>query len=235
MAKTGKNFIAATKKVERNTKYTLEDAIKLAKEASFCKFDESVDIAVRLGVNPKYSDQMVRGATILPHGTGKTPVVLVFAKGDKAVEAKEAGADIVGDDDIIEKIQNEGFLAFDKTIATPDMMGKVGKLGRILGRRGLMPNPKLGTVTFDVTRAINEAKAGRVEFKVEKAGIVHTCVGRKSFDAKQIKENVTQVIDTLIKLKPPAAKGTYLKSITLSTTMGPGVKVDPGDVVTATK
>jgi large subunit ribosomal protein L1 len=226
----GKQFKAALAKIELKKAYTMDEAVKLLKETAFAKFDESVDVAVRLGVNPKYSDQMVRGATILPHGTGKDPVVLVFAKGDKAIEAREAGVDIVGDDDIIEKIQKEGFLGFDKTIATPDMMGKVGRLGRILGRRGLMPNPKLGTVTFDVARAISEAKAGRIEFKVEKTGIIHSCIGRKSFEAGQIKENFLVLIEALQKLRPPAAKGTYLKSITMSTTMGVPITIDGPNV-----
>ena len=235
MPKRAKQFKEAAAKYERDKLYSVDEGIRLMKEMAFAKFDESVDTSIRLGVNPKYSDQMVRGACILPHGTGKTARVLVFAKGDKALEAKEAGADIVGDDDVIERIQKEGFLDFDKTIATPDMMGKVGRLGRILGRRGLMPNPKLGTVTFDVAQAIKEAKAGRIEFKVEKAGIIHSVLGLKSFDSQQIKENLVTLLETLLKLRPPSAKGTYIRSITVSTTMSPGVKIDPNEVVAATK
>ncbi len=235
MPKRTKQFKEAATKYERDKLYSMSEGIRLIKDMAFAKFDESVDAAIRLGVNPKYSDQMVRGACILPHGTGKTARVLVFAKGDKALEAKEAGADIVGDDDVIERIQKEGFLGFDKTIATPDMMGKVGRLGRILGRRGLMPNPKLGTVTFDVGLAVKEAKAGRIEFKVEKSGIIHSVLGLKSFDAQQIKENLVTLLETLLKLRPPSAKGAYIKSITVSTTMSPGVKIDPNEVVASTK
>ncbi|MFH1529801.1 MAG: 50S ribosomal protein L1 [Pseudomonadota bacterium] len=235
MSKRTKKYLEAAAKFDREKLHSLEEGIAQAKDLSFAKFDESVDVAVRLGVNPKYSDQMVRGACILPHGTGKVARVLVFAKGDKAIEAKDAGADVVGDDELIEKIQNEGFLDFDKTIATPDMMGKVGRLGRILGRRGLMPNPKLGTVTFDVTQAIKEAKAGRIEFKVEKAGIIHSQIGLKSFETNQLRDNLMTLLETLLKLKPPAAKGTYIRSITVSTTMSPGVRLDPNEVVAATK
>ncbi len=235
MSKRTKKYQESAAKFDRDALYSLDEGIPLMKEMSFAKFDESVDVAVRLGVNPKYSDQMVRGACILPHGTGKTARVLVFAKGDKAIEAKEAGADIVGDDDVVEKIQKEGFLDFDKTIATPDMMGKVGRLGRILGRRGLMPNPKLGTVTFDVGKAVKEAKAGRIEFKVEKAGIIHSRIGRKSFEAAQIQENLVTLLETLLKLRPPSTKGTYIRSITVSTTMSPGVRIDPNVVAVATK
>jgi large subunit ribosomal protein L1 len=216
-------------------KYSVDEAMAILKKNTFAKFDETVDLAVRLGVNPKYSDQMVRGACMLPHGTGKTAKVAVFAKGDKATEARDAGADFVGDDDLIEKIQNEGFMDFDKAIATPDMMGKVGKLGKILGRRGLMPNPKLGTVTFDIAKAIKEAKGGRVEFKVEKAGVVHTVIGKKSFTEVQLKENLMAVVDMLNKLKPSSAKGTYYKSVTISTTMGPGIKVEPSEMIVSPK
>ena len=235
MSKRTKKYQEAAAKFDRDAQYSLEEGIPLVKGMSFAKFDESMDVAVRLGVNPKYSDQMVRGACILPHGTGKVARVLVFAKGDKAIEAKEAGADIVGDDDVVEMIQKDGFLDFDKTIATPDMMGKVGRLGRILGRRGLMPNPKLGTVTFDVANAVKEAKAGRIEFKVEKAGIIHAQIGRKSFEAAQIQENLITLLETLNKLRPPAAKGTYIRSITVSSTMSPGVRIDPNAVVAVTK
>ena len=201
----------------------------MLKEASFAKFDESVDVAVRLGVNPKHADQMVRGATVLPHGLGKTVRVLVFAKGEKAAEAEAAGADFVGSDDMVAKVQ-EGWLDFETVIATPDMMGQVGKLGRVLGPRGLMPNPKTGTVTFDVTKAVSDAKGGKVEFRVEKAGIVHAPVGKRSFDADKIEGNVRALLGALMKAKPSTAKGTYLRSITLSTTMGSGIRIDPTSV-----
>jgi large subunit ribosomal protein L1 len=196
---------------------------------AFANFDESVDVAVRLGVDPKHADQMVRGAVVLPHGTGKTNRVLVFAKGEKVSEAEAAGADFVGGDDLVAKI-NEGWLDFDTVIATPDMMGQVGRLGRVLGPRGLMPNPKVGTVTFDVSKAVSEAKAGKVEFRVEKAGIVHAQVGKKSFGEPELAGNVQSLVGALVKAKPPAAKGTYLRSITLSSTMGPGIKIDPGTI-----
>ena len=230
MPKRGKKYQAGREKVDRNTLYPLEEAIALAKETSFASFDESVDVALRLGVNPKYSDQMVRGSCILPHGTGKPVRVLVFAKGEKAQEAEAAGADFVGDDDLVAKIQ-EGFLDFDKTIATPDMMSKVGRLGKILGRRGLMPNPKLGTVTFDIENAVKEAKGGRIEFKVEKAGIVHACVGRKSFSNEQLKENFVALVDTIVKLRPASVKGTYLNTVGISSTMGAGVKVEVNELL----
>lgn len=193
------------------------------------KFDETVETAIRLGVNPAHADQMVRGSVVLPNGLGKSVRVLVFAKGEKEKEALDAGADVVGSDDIVEKVK-AGWLEFDRVIATPDMMGSVGKLGKILGPRGLMPNPKVGTVTFDVAKAVAELKAGKVEFRVEKAGIVHTPLGKVSFGVDKLLENIQAVIETIIKLKPSSSKGTYLKSISLSTTMGPGVKVDPLDV-----
>jgi large subunit ribosomal protein L1 len=204
----------------------VEDAVRLVKGACYAKFDETIDIAVRLGVNPKHADQMVRGAIVLPHGLGKVSRVLVFAKGEKEKEAQEAGADFVGAEDLVEKIQG-GWLEFDTAIAIPPMMGQVGKLGRVLGPRGLMPNPKTGTVTMDVGRAVREAKAGKVDYRVEKAGIVHAPVGKASFEEKKLVDNVMALIDALIRAKPAAAKGTYLKSITLSSTMGPGIKVDP--------
>jgi large subunit ribosomal protein L1 len=232
---TQKGYRNASAAFDKLKKYSVDEAVAILKKTAFAKFDETVDLAVRLGVNPKYSDQMVRGACMLPHGTGKTAKVAVFAKGDKATEARDAGADFVGDDDLIEKIQNEGFMDFDKAIATPDMMGKVGKLGKILGRRGLMPNPKLGTVTFDIAKAIREAKGGRVEFKVEKAGVVHTVIGKKSFTEIQLKENLMAIVDMLNKLKPSSAKGTYYKSVTVSTTMGPGVKVEPSEMIVSPK
>ncbi|HSN27840.1 MAG TPA: 50S ribosomal protein L1, partial [Kofleriaceae bacterium] len=212
--------------VDVTRKYSVEEAASLVKKAKFAKFDETVDIAVRLGVNPKHADQMVRGAIVLPHGTGQTVRVLVFARGEKDREARDAGADFVGADDMVAKV-NEGFMDFDRVIATPDMMGSVGKLGRVLGPRGLMPNPKVGTVTFDVGTAVREAKGGKVEYRVEKAGIVHARIGKSSFEEKAIAENALAIIQALVKAKPSTAKGTYLKSITLSSTMGPGVRVDP--------
>lgn len=225
----GKNFSEARAKVDRNKAYPFVEGVSLAKSLGFAKYDESIDVAFRLGVNPKYSDQMVRGSCILPHGTGKEVRVLVFAKGEKALEAEKAGADVVGDDDLVAKIQ-EGFLDFDKAIATPDMMAKVGRLGKILGRRGLMPNPKLGTVTFGVENAVKEAKAGRIEFKVEKAGIIHACVGRKSFSDEQLVENLSALAETILKLRPASVKGTYIRSLGVSTSMGPGVKIDANDL-----
>jgi large subunit ribosomal protein L1 len=225
----GKRRKVALEKVERQKRYSLAEACALLKEASFAGFDESVDVAVRLGVDPKHADQMVRGAVVLPNGTGKTNRVLVFAKGEKAAEAQEAGADHVGADELVAKVQ-EGWLDFDTVVATPDMMGQVGRLGRILGPRGLMPNPKVGTVTFDVGKAVREAKAGKVEFRVEKAGIVHAPVGKKSFDPNAIAANVRALMGALMKAKPAAAKGTYVRSVTVSSTMGPGIKVDPGSI-----
>jgi large subunit ribosomal protein L1 len=227
--KTGKKRAAALQKPDKSHRYALSEAVSLLKETAFANFDESVDLAVRLGVDPKHADQMVRGAVVLPHGTGKTNRVLVFAKGEKVGEAEEAGADFVGGDDFVAKI-NEGWLDFDTVIATPDMMGQVGRLGRVLGPRGLMPNPKVGTVTFDVSKAVREAKAGKVEFRVEKAGIVHAQVGKRSFGDSELAGNVKSLVGALVKAKPAAAKGTYLRSITLSSTMGPGIKVDPGTI-----
>jgi large subunit ribosomal protein L1 len=190
------------------------------------KFDETVDLAVRLGVDPKHADQMVRGAVVLPHGVGKSKRVLVFAKGDKAKEAEAAGADFVGNDELVQKV-TDGWLDFDTVIATPDMVGQVGRLGRVLGPRGLMPNPKVGTVTFDITRAVSEAKAGKVEFRVEKAGIVHVPIGKVSFSAEKLQANARAILDALLKAKPSTAKGNYMRSITMSSTMGPGIRVDP--------
>ena len=224
--KKGKKYSAAREKVDRDKYYEMEEAIKLLKDTSFARFDESVDLAVRLGVNPRHADQMVRGTVMLPHGTGKETRVLVFAKGEKEKEATTAGADFVGSDELVEKI-SKGWLEFDKTIATPDMMGTVGKLGKVLGPRGLMPNPKLGTVTFNIADAVGELKKGKIEFKVDKAGIVHVAVGKISFAVEKLLDNITSLIDTLIKLKPSTSKGVYLKGIVLSTTMGPGIKVNP--------
>lgn len=225
MAKRGKKYLAVKGKVDRLKKYPLEEAIGLLPQVAYGKFDEGVDLAVNLGVNPAHADQMVRGTVVLPHGTGKGVRVLVFAKGDKAKEAQDAGADLVGAEELVEKIQG-GWLDFDKAVATPDMMGVVGRLGRVLGPRGLMPNPKTNTVTVDVATAVKELKAGRVEYRVEKAGIVHVPVGRKSFSAQQIRENVDAVMESLIKAKPASAKGHYVRAVALSTTMSPGVKVD---------
>ncbi len=229
MSDKGKSFIEAKKNVEPGKRYALREAVELVVGTKRAKFDETVDAAIRLGVNPQHADQMVRGSVVLPNGLGKSVRVLVFAKGEKEKEALEAGADVVGSDDVIEKIKG-GWLEFDRVIATPDMMGGVGKLGKILGPRGLMPNPKVGTVTFDVGKAVNELKAGKVEFRVEKAGIVHSPVGKVSFGVDKLSENITALIEAIIKLKPASSKGTYLKSISLSTTMGPGIKVDPMDV-----
>ena len=231
MPKHGKKYLTAKEKLDHSKRYPVEEAFKLIPEVKGAKFDESVDVAVRLGVNPKYADQMVRGAVVYPHGIGKTVRVAVFAKGDKAKEAEQAGADIVGAEDLVEKVQG-GFLDFDATVATPDMMGLVGKLGRVLGTRGLMPNPKVGTVTFDVERAIREVKAGRVEFRVEKAGIVHASLGRASFEEIKLRENFLALMELLMKLKPSTAKGTYVKSVTISTTMGPSIRLDPAEVAT---
>jgi len=234
MQKPGKKYRLAVAKVERDKRYDVAEVMGVVKDSSFAEFDETVDVAINLGVDPKYSDQMVRGACVLPHGTGKAVRVLVFAKGEKQEEAKAAGADFVGLEDMAEKI-NGGWLDFDKTVATPDVMGIVGKLGKILGRKGLMPNPKTGTVTFDLQKAIREAKGGKIEFRVEKAGIVHAVIGKKSFEADKLKENLMALVETLLRLKPASAKGTYLKRITVSTTMGPGVKVDPATVISATQ
>ncbi len=228
-SKRGKKYREALQKIDRTKKYTLEEALELALSSSYARFDESLDIAVRLGVDPRHADQMVRGAVLLPHGVGKSVRVAVFAKGEKEKEALEAGADVVGAEDLIQKIQG-GWLDFDKAVATPDMMGQVGKLGKILGPRGMMPNVKLGTVTFDVARVVKELKAGKIEFKVERAGIVHAPMGKVSFGTQKLMENIVAFMDTLWRLKPASSKGTYVKSIALSTTMGPGIKVDPTKV-----
>jgi len=225
VSKRGKKYREALKKVDRTKFYPLLEAVSLVKETSFSKLNASVDLAVNLGVNPKYADQNVRGASTLPHGLGKTVRVVVFAKGQKAVEANECGVEFVGGDDLAQKI-SEGWLDFDQVIATPDMMAVVGRLGKVLGPRGLMPNPKLGTVTFDVTSAIKAAQSGRAEFRVDKAGVVHTVVGKVNMDPKNLEENIIAVIDAIQKVKPSTAKGTYLQKIALSATMGPGVRVD---------
>jgi large subunit ribosomal protein L1 len=229
MSKIAKKVNEAAAKVDRSKSYPVNEGVELVKGAAYAKFDETVDVAVRLGVDPRHADQMVRGAVVLPNGLGKDVRVLVFAKGEKEKEAKDAGADFVGADDLVTKIQ-EGWFDFDTAIATPDMMGVVGKIGKLLGPRGLMPNPKVGTVTFDVGRAVKESKSGKVEFRVEKAGIVHAPVGKASFTADILKENLLALVDALIKAKPSAAKGTYIKKITISSTMGPGVRLDIADV-----
>lgn len=229
MSKLAKKMSVSTAKVDRSKSYPLQEGVELVKDAVFAKFDETVDVAVRLGVDPRHADQMVRGAVVLPNGLGKDVRVLVFAKGEKEKEALDAGADFVGADDLVARIQG-GWFDFDTAIATPDMMGVVGKIGKLLGPRGLMPNPKVGTVTFDVGRAVKESKSGKVEFRVEKAGIVHAPVGKASFTSDTLKENLLALIDALLKAKPSAAKGTYIKKITISSTMGPGVRLDIADI-----
>ncbi len=226
MAKRGKNYRAAAAKVDREKLYSLEDACSLVKETSYSKTNASVDLAINLGVDPRHADQNIRGATPLPHGLGKEVRIVVFAKGEKAAEASALNLEFVGAEDLAAKITG-GWLDFDQVIATPDMMGVVGRLGKVLGPRGLMPNPKLGTVTFDVAKAVAELNAGRAEYRVDKAGIVHTSVGRVGFDASKLADNVKAVMDALLKAKPSTAKGTYLKKVSLSATMGPGVRVDP--------
>jgi large subunit ribosomal protein L1 len=225
-SRSGKKYKDARQKVDRDKFYSLDEALAMIKELSFTKFDESVDVAVRLGVNPRHADQMVRGSVLLPHGTGKETRVLVFAKGEKEKEASDAGADFVGSEELIDKI-SKGWLEFDKAIATPDMMGMVGKIGKILGPRGMMPNPKVGTVTFNISDAVSDLKKGKIEFKVDKAGIIHATTGKKSFTEEKLRDNITALIDALVKLKPSTSKGVYLRGIVLSTTMGPGIKVDP--------
>lgn len=226
MANHGKKFRKASTKVEQGKRYTLEEACNLVPDTKVANFDESVDIAVRLGVDPKHADQMVRGAVVLPHGTGKKMRVVVVAKGDKAKEAEAAGADHVGADELVDRIQKENWTDFDTLVATPDMMGLVGRLGRVLGPKGLMPNPKVGTVTNDVARAVKELKAGRVEYRVEKAGVVHSRIGKVSFGPEKLRENARAFLDDVQRRKPSTAKGTYMRSVTLSTTMGPGIKID---------
>ncbi|HIJ20575.1 MAG TPA: 50S ribosomal protein L1 [Deltaproteobacteria bacterium] len=225
MPRKGKKYIQSAQKVDRLNKYSFEDAVQLAIDSAYAKFNESVDLAVRLGVDPRHADQMVRGTVALPNGSGKTVRVVVFAKGEKEKEALEAGADYAGSDDLAEKIQG-GWLEFDKAVATPDMMGTVGKLGRILGPRGMMPNAKLGTVTFEVAKAVKDIKGGKIDFKVEKTGIIHASMGKISFGVPMLLENMAAFFETILRLKPPSSKGTYLKGIAVSSTMGPGVKVD---------
>jgi large subunit ribosomal protein L1 len=227
MPKQGKRFSAALSLVDRTKRYALEEAIRMVVDTAKAKFDESVELAVRLGVDPRQADQNVRGTVVLPHGTGKSVRVLVFAKGEKEREAREAGADVVGGEDLVKKISTENWLDFDKAIATPDMMGLVGRIGKLLGPRGLMPNPKVGTVTMDVAKAVKELKAGKVEFRVEKAGIVHVAIGKASFGPDKLAENARALLTSLIKAKPAASKGNYLVSVAVSATMGPGIHVDP--------
>lgn len=229
MPKHGKKHIQASTKFERNTRYPIEHGVQIAVDTAFAAFDETVDIAVCLGVNPKYSDQMVRGGVSLPHGLGKEVRVAAFCKGEKEEEAKQAGADFVGADDLVQKIQ-EGWLDFDKAVATPDMMSQVGKIGRILGPRGMMPNAKTGTVTFELGKAVQELKAGKVDFKVDKAGVVHVPIGKVSFGQDKLLDNLKTFLDTLNKAKPSSAKGTYFRAMSISSTMGPGVKLDPGAI-----
>lgn len=227
--KIAKKRAAALAGFDRQKQYPVEEAVEVVRKLAYAKFDESVDIAVRLGVNPKHADQMVRGAVVLPHGTGKTVRVAVFARGEKEKEALDAGADFAGADELVAKVQG-GMLDFDRVIATPDMMGAVGKLGRVLGPRGLMPNPKVGSVTMNVALAVAEAKAGKVEYRVDKAGVVHARIGQKSFDATKLTENARAMVQELIAKKPSTAKGIYVRSVTVSSTMGPGVRVDTSSV-----
>ncbi|MCI5938177.1 MAG: 50S ribosomal protein L1 [Eubacterium sp.] len=224
--KRGKKYTEAAKLVDRATQYDVADAISLVKKTAVAKFDETVEAHIRLGVDGRHADQQVRGAVVLPHGTGKTVRVLVFAKGDKVAEAEAAGADFVGGEELIPRIQNDGWFDFDVVVATPDMMGVVGRLGRVLGPKGLMPNPKAGTVTMDVTKAVNDIKAGKIEYRLDKANIIHCPVGKASFTEEQLTENFNTLMEAIIKAKPASAKGTYMKSVTLANTMGPGIKVN---------
>ena len=224
--KRGKKYTEAAKLVDRATQYDVAEAISLVKKTAVAKFDETVEAHIRLGVEGRHADQQVRGAVVLPHGTGKTVRVLVFAKGDKVAEAEAAGADFVGGEELIPRIQNEGWFDFDVVVATPDMMGVVGRLGRVLGPKGLMPNPKAGTVTMDVTKAVNDIKAGKIEYRLDKANIIHCPVGKASFTEEQLTENFNTLMDAIVKAKPASAKGTYMKSVTVTSTMGPGIKVN---------
>ncbi|KOA19912.1 50S ribosomal protein L1 [Clostridium homopropionicum DSM 5847] len=231
MAKQGKNYLESVKLIDKNTLYTPSEAIDLTLKTAKAKFDETIELSVRLGVDPRHADQQVRGAVVLPHGTGKVVRVLVFAKGDKVKEAEAAGADYVGAEEFIDKIQKENWFEFDIVVATPDMMGLVGRLGRVLGPKGLMPNPKSGTVTFDVAKAIADIKAGKVEYRVDKTAIVHVPIGKKSFGVEKLADNFSVLMEAVIKAKPAAAKGQYVKSVVLSSTMGPGIKINPSKVL----
>lgn len=231
MPKRGKNYQESMKLVDRSVQYDLAEAIDLVQKTAKAKFDETVELSVRLGVDPRHADQQVRGAVVLPHGTGKTRKVLVIAKGDKQKEAEEAGADFVGADEMVAKIQTEGWMDFDVVVATPDMMGVVGRIGRILGPKGLMPNPKSGTVTFEVEKAVKDIKAGKVEYRVDKASIVHVPIGKVSFGTEKLTENFKTILDAIVKAKPAAAKGRYLRSVSISSTMGPGIKINPSKLV----
>jgi large subunit ribosomal protein L1 len=227
----GKNYVESLKLIDKNALYTPSEAMELVEKTSKAKFDETIELAIRLGVDPRHADQQVRGAVVLPHGTGKTVKVLVFAKGDKVKEAEAAGADYVGAEEYIEKIQKENWFDFDVVVATPDMMGVVGRLGRVLGPKGLMPNPKSGTVTFDVAKALNDIKAGKVEYRVDKTSIVHVPIGKKNFGTEKLTENFHSLMEAIVKAKPAAAKGQYLKSVVVSSTMGPGIRVNPSKVL----
>ncbi len=229
MTKRGKKYLESNNKVDAETRHNFDEAVKMAIDSSYVKFDETIDVAVRLGVDPRHADQMIRGSVVLPNGLGKEIKVLVFAKGEKEKEALDAGADFAGGDDLIDKIK-KGWFGFDKAVATPEMMGSVGKIGKLLGPKGLMPNAKTGTVTFDVARAVNDLKAGKIDFKVEKAGIVHAPMGKVSFGVEKIMQNAAAFLETIIRLKPASSKGIYLKGIAISTTMGPGIKIDATSV-----
>ncbi len=225
--KRGKNYQDSVKSFDKMTLFDPEEAIKICKDTAKAKFDETIELSVKLGVDPRHADQQVRGAVVLPHGTGKTVRVLVIAKGDKAKEAEDAGADFVGAEEMVEKIQKENWFDYDVIVATPDMMGQIGRIGKVLGPKGLMPNPKSGTVTMDIAKAIADIKAGKVEYRVDKTAIIHVPIGKKSFSEEQLKDNLKAIMDAVVKAKPSAAKGTYLKSVVLSATMGPGVKCNP--------
>ncbi|QUH25428.1 50S ribosomal protein L1 [Serpentinicella alkaliphila] len=227
MAKKGKKYLEAMKLVDKTKAYGLAEAVELAKKTAVAKFDETIELHLKLGVDSRHADQQVRGAIVLPHGTGKTAKVLVFAKGEKATEAEKAGADFVGADELVTKIQGENWFDFDVVVATPDMMGVVGRLGRVLGPKGLMPNPKSGTVTFDVEKAVKEIKAGKVEYRLDKTNIIHVPVGKASFEQDKLVDNIKTLVEAVVKAKPAAAKGQYLKSVTITSTMGPGIKVNP--------
>lgn len=235
MAKRGKNYTESLKLIDRTNHYDVKEAIELVQQTSKAKFDETIELSVRLGVDPRHADQQVRGAVVLPHGTGKTRRVLVIAKGDKLKEAEAAGADFFGGDEMVARIQTEGWMDFDVVVATPDMMGVVGRIGRVLGPKGLMPNPKSGTVTFDVAKAVEEIKAGKVEYRVDKASIVHVPIGKKSFGSEKLTENFQTIIDALIKARPAAAKGRYFKSVSVASTMGPGIKINGQKLIEVVK